>query len=64
MKKSFGAGENFLEEFKAKGFYLDDLALYPINQIRDDDERDVHRCKAVPSLAERMADYRPAAVWL
>lgn len=62
MKESFAAGANFLAEFKAKGFFLDDLVLYPVNQIRDDKDRDEHRRNGVSSLAQRMADYKPAAV--
>jgi hypothetical protein len=63
MRESFNAGANcFLSEFKAKGFYLDDLVLRPINQIKDKEMRDEYRQKGVPSLARRMVDYRPAAV--
>lgn len=62
MKESFGADENFLAEFKAKGFFLDDLVLYPINQIKDDTQRKKHRQYGVASLAQRMADYQPSAV--
>jgi len=62
MREAFGAGANFLLEFKAKGLFLDDLLLYPINQIKNKNERDEHRQKGVPSLARRMADYRPLAV--
>lgn len=62
MKESFGAAPNFLSTFQAQGFFLDDLVLYPIDQIKDQNERDKHRHKGVPSLAQRMADYRPLAV--
>ncbi len=62
VKKAFGNGENFLSEFKAKGFFLDDLVLYPINQIKDKKERNEHRRKGVPMFASRMKDDRPAAV--
>ncbi len=62
MKESFGASANFLSEFKANGFFLEDLVLYPINQIKDRKERNEHRRRGVPSLARRMAEYRPAAV--
>jgi hypothetical protein len=62
MKECFGGDiANFLFEFKAKGFFLDDLVLYPINQMKDKD-RDEHRRKGVSSLARRKADYRPVAV--
>src|ERR1017187_3736632 len=62
MREAFGAGANFLQEFKANGFFLDDLVLYPINQIKDKDERNVHRQKGVSLLAQRIADYKPLAV--
>ena len=62
VKEAFGNGANFLSEFKAKGFFLDDLVLYPINQIKDKNERNEHRRKGVSLLAGRMKDYRPAAV--
>jgi hypothetical protein len=61
MKDSFGGAANFLMEFKAKGFFLDDLVLYPVNKM-EERERLEHRRKAVPSLARRMVDYRPSAV--
>ena len=61
MKESFSGAANFLAEFKAKCFFLDDLVLYPINKIKEK-ERKERRWKGVPSLAQRMADYRPAAV--
>jgi hypothetical protein len=62
MKECFGATADFLEEFKKKGFFLDDLVLYLINQIQDKNERNEHWRKGVSSLARRMADYRPTAV--
>jgi hypothetical protein len=61
MKDSFGGAASFLMEFKAKGFFLDDLVLYPVNKM-EGKERLEHRRKSVPSLAKRMADYRPSAV--
>lgn len=62
MKESFGAASNFLPAFQAKGFFLDDLVLYPINQIEDKNERNEHRQKGVQPPAQRMADYKPLAV--
>jgi hypothetical protein len=59
MKESFGASANFLTEFKAKGFFLDDLVLYPINQISDENKRNEERWNGVSTLAWRMADYQP-----
>jgi hypothetical protein len=62
MKESFGAVADFLPWFRAQGFFLDDLVLYPINQIKDKNERDEHRQNGVPSLALRMTEYHPEAV--
>jgi hypothetical protein len=61
MKKSFGDITDFLPEFKANGFFLDDLVLYPINNM-EGKVRVEHRRKSVPSLARRMIDYGPSAV--
>jgi hypothetical protein len=62
LREGFGAGEDFLAQFRSKGFYLDDLVLDPINQIKDKDARDEARRAGVPGLARRMAEYQPAAV--
>ena len=62
MREAFGAGVNFLQEFQAKGLFLDDLVLYSINQIKDKNEREEHRQKGALSLAQRMEDYQPLAV--
>src|SRR5215472_6064245 len=61
MKESFGDDSNFLPVFQATGFFLDDLVLYPINQI-ERNEREQHRWKGVQSLAQRMTEYKPLAV--
>ena len=36
MQQAFHAGGNFLLEFKARGFYLDDLSLVPVNGMEPD----------------------------
>jgi len=61
MKKVFGDSAGFLSEFKANGFFLDDLVLDPIND-KEKAERKDHRREGVPSLAQRMKDYQPSAV--
>jgi hypothetical protein len=61
MQKCFSFGANFLPEFKASGFFLDDLVLYPVNHY-ETCERTAHRRRAVSSLAKRMTEYRPSAV--
>ena len=62
MKEAFGDTENFLSDFKNRGFFLDDLVLYPINQIKNEKERNQERSKNVSSFAKRIRSYRPAAV--
>lgn len=62
MEECFSTKANFLLEFQAKGFFLDDLVLHPVNHIKDKRNRTALRRKAVPSLAHRMAAYRPSAV--
>jgi hypothetical protein len=61
MKREFGNQEMFLEDFKEKGFYLDDLVLTPINKL-ERRERMKQRQEAVPKLAKRLVEYRPEAV--
>jgi hypothetical protein len=62
LREAFDGGADFLDQFRHKGYFLDDLVLYPINHIRDRKVRHAHRHRAVPGLAKRLADYRPAAV--
>jgi len=61
MKRAFGNRETFLEDFKKKGFYLDDLVRTPINKL-ERQERSRRRQQAVPELAKRLAEYKPKAV--
>lgn len=61
MKRAFGNQESFLEEFKDKGFYLDDMVLTPINKM-ERHERSRRRQEAVPKLAKRLIEYKPMAV--
>lgn len=62
FEEFFGANENFLEEFKRRGFFLDDLVLSPVNQIKKKKERDERLWECVPLLARRLMRYRPSAV--
>jgi hypothetical protein len=61
MKRAFGNQEIFLEDFKKRGFYLDDLVLTPINKL-ERRERLTRRQEAVPKLAKRLVEYKPMAV--
>jgi len=61
MKRVFGDQESFLEDFRKKGFYLDDLVLTPVNKL-ERRERSRLRQGAVPELAGRLIKYKPKAV--
>lgn len=58
MKMAFGGSDDFLRQ---KGFFLDDLVLYPINNLTGPQRKKLHR-EWVRSLAQRIAEYRPIAV--
>lgn len=61
MKRVFGNRETFFDDFKRKGFYLDDLVLTPINKL-ERRERSRLRQQAIPELAKRLIEYQPKAV--
>ncbi|HWA94624.1 MAG TPA: hypothetical protein VG844_08470 [Terracidiphilus sp.] len=61
MKRAFGEGTIFLEDFKRKGFYLDDLVLVPVNKL-ERSERTRLRWTSVAGLTERLVEYKPRAV--
>jgi hypothetical protein len=52
---------DFLETFKAYGWYLDDLVLTPVNQLTKSERKTKWR-EAQNSLAERIAEYQPQAI--
>lgn len=52
---------DFLERFKAFGWYLDDLVLSPVNHLKQK-ERKAMRFAAKSGLTGRIADYRPLAL--
>lgn len=55
------ASDNFLGNFKALGWFLDDLVLTPVNDLSRS-EREAKCWAARESLAERIAEYRPRAI--
>lgn len=61
MKEAFECADDFLAEFKGRGFFLDDLVQEPINHF-EPALRDTYRLAAVPPLARRIADYDPSAI--
>ena len=61
MREAFGHEENFLAQFKAKGFFLDDLVHEPVNQLQSRFRNDM-RLNGICELAIRMSEYHPSAV--
>ncbi|WP_319796627.1 hypothetical protein [Nitrobacter sp.] len=51
----------FLDRFKAVGWYLDDLVLYPVNRMTKA-ERKAAWIASAPSLTKRIAEYQPQAI--
>ena len=61
MKRAFGNQEAFLQDFRKRGFYLDDLVLTPVNKL-EKRKRTRLRQEAVPELAKRLIEYKPKAI--
>jgi len=61
MQLVFNWEGDFLTEFKAKGFYFDDLSLVPVNGMKSKERRRQLEA-SVPSLATRLEEYKPASV--
>ncbi len=61
MREVFGHPPDFLEWFKAKGYYLDDLSLRPINWNTTSERRKAHRGN-IPGLAQRIGEYDPIVI--
>ena len=61
LRKAFQGDDHFLDHFKRKGFYLDDLAIEPVNHLSDKDRRAFCRA-SISSFVERLKDYKPQAV--
>jgi|SRR5262249_48426574 len=56
-----GGNGEFLEHFKAYGWYLDDLVLVPVDHLPKT-QRHAQCIAATSSLADRIAEYRPLAI--
>ena len=61
MKSAFAGSGDFLAAFMARGWFLDDLVLVPVNDKSAAERRRLHR-QWMPSLARRIAAYRPRVV--
>jgi hypothetical protein len=61
VKMAFHWDGDFLPAFQARGFYLDDLSLIPVNGMNPAERK--RQCEAsIDSLADRLKDYMPAAI--
>jgi hypothetical protein len=61
LQSHLGNPPNFLKAFKDRGYFLDDLALEPINSISGKKGSPVFRAD-VSLLARRMTEYQPEVV--
>ena len=61
VEQALGGGGDFLDRFKGFGWYLDDLVLTPVNQLKGA-ERGAKCRDAQNSLAVRIAEYQPLAI--
>jgi hypothetical protein len=61
VELALGKSEDFLENFKAYGWYLDDLVLTPVNHLTKSQRR-AQCLDAQKSLADRIAVYQPEAI--
>jgi hypothetical protein len=52
---------NFLEKFKEKGCYLEDLCIDPVNKL-DDFSRNNARMKGIPILKIKLKKFNPSVV--
>ena len=61
MKSVFNWDGDFLSQFKARGFYLDDLSLIPVNGMGPKERR--KQCEeSVASLSTRLKGYKPSTI--
>ncbi len=60
MQSAFGWND-FLSEFKARGFYLDYLSLIPVNGM-ERKERTKQLQASVASLTHRLIEYKPRSI--
>ena len=62
VEEVLGKSDDFLETFKAYGWFLDDLVLTPVNHIKEKSLRRAKCLEAQGSLATRIAAYQPKAI--
>jgi len=61
MKVAFDGNDDFLADFKARGMYLDDLSLVPVNDMERNERK--RQCQnSISDLADRLRAYQPAEI--
>jgi hypothetical protein len=61
MQSAFNWEGDFLTEFKAKGFYLDDLSLIPVNGMKPKER--ARQCEeSIAPFSLRLKELRPSAI--
>ena len=61
MKVAFEGNDDFLSNFKARGMYLDDLSLIPVNDMERNERK--RQCQnSIGDLADRLREYQPAEI--
>lgn len=61
IESELGHTDDFLSTFKAYGWFLDDLVLTPVNQLKAAERRVACR-EAEEHFAKRIATYKPLAI--
>ena len=61
MQSAFNWDGDFLAEFKARGFYLDDLSLIPVNGM-ERNERARQCQESIAPFSLRLKELKPAAI--
>jgi hypothetical protein len=61
MKVAFDGNDDFLSTFKARGMYLDDLSLIPVNDMERNERK--RQCQSsIGDLADRLKAYQPTEI--
>jgi hypothetical protein len=58
LKEFWTDGSDFLERFKASGFFLDDLVLFPINKREKEERERLRWWSPLPSVSTRASRER------
>jgi hypothetical protein len=61
IESEFGVTEDFLATFKSYGWFLDDLAMEPVDHLQKNERKQKLR-ESIPCLEQRIEKYNPQAV--